>query len=147
MARVNAMTDGAELIKRLERATGPDRELDRLLGREFGSAMRGPDSNEWIYPAYTASIDAALTLVPEETRKHHGIWWTIQQNAGSLGTGKTFYVAQVLRSWGNTEEHNHEKHTGINGAAAIALCIAALKARGASGLLDHQSGARRRDTG
>ena len=76
-----------ELIERLERATGPDRELDAHV-----HVMLGPSGfeAEWQYttfkesiaswvlrgeivtacsnyeiPAYTGSIDASLTLVPE----------------------------------------------------------------------------------
>lgn len=53
------MTD---LINRLERADGPDRELDwaiHIRNGLLGVGMYGD------HPHYTASIDAALMLVPE----------------------------------------------------------------------------------
>ncbi len=45
------------LAVRCEAATGPDRELDALINDIAG---RRPTM-----PAYTASLDAAMTLVPE----------------------------------------------------------------------------------
>lgn len=112
-----------ELIKRLEAATGPDRELDIAIDRalfpesyarpsdptpvdlpeDFGkdamSMMMHPA------PAYTASIDAALTLVPEGAR------WDVQRD-------RTAAFASID---GVT--------TGRCATPAIALCIAALRAR------------------
>lgn len=44
-----------ELIERLERAEGPDRELDAAINLEVFTQMAMPDP-----PRYTASIDAAL---------------------------------------------------------------------------------------
>jgi hypothetical protein len=59
------MTPAADmpaLAETVEAATGPDRELDR----EICLAIR---NGRWIspsaVPSYTASIDAAMTLVPE----------------------------------------------------------------------------------
>ena len=57
------MTDRAALLmdlaERCEKAQGPDRELDR----EIAEATK-PDF--WLVPPrYTASLDAALSLVPE----------------------------------------------------------------------------------
>jgi hypothetical protein len=66
-----------ELAARCEAATGPDRELDAEIAAKLcgGSAVSPIDlsGRYWkpgargfcIAPAYTASIDAALTLVPE----------------------------------------------------------------------------------
>lgn len=54
--------DLLRLAERVEAAEGPDRELDR----EICLALR---SGRWIspgaVPAYTSSLDAAMTLVPE----------------------------------------------------------------------------------
>lgn len=75
-----------ELIERLERATGPDRELDAAIAQAIGidigyfvRDMRGNFigvSNNVTIPACTSSIDAALTLykskpdrVPSDPRK------------------------------------------------------------------------------
>lgn len=82
------------LIARLEKATGPDRELDSLIARSLekfptipfkGDAPferlagmywvvgtkdtpNGPVEEKWSKnpPPYTASLDAALTLVPKD---------------------------------------------------------------------------------
>jgi hypothetical protein len=74
----------SELIAALEKATGPDRELDAAI---FWSQV--PDGVEVAMaspiPAYTASIDAALTLVPE---------------------------GYVLNSLSQTSEAEKQEHTG-----------------------------------
>lgn len=76
-----------ELIERLEKATGPDRELDAVIwlavtpGATRRSSTVKSSKGLWpdytidetrdangilvIVPAFTASLDAALTLVPE----------------------------------------------------------------------------------
>jgi hypothetical protein len=70
------MTDLEQLALRCEGASGPDRELDALIFASTldltntriasiedwaAEAVRG----KWNWPRYTASIDAAMTLVPE----------------------------------------------------------------------------------
>ena len=73
------------LIDKLEQADGPDRELDAEIARGigWGCVMQDPQADhEWIcwheryrcgswivLPNYTASIDAAMTLVPEGWNK------------------------------------------------------------------------------
>ncbi|MGX5719875.1 hypothetical protein [Shinella zoogloeoides] len=78
------MADLSSLIARLEKAEGPDRELDRdiaLTVDGFVYEKRGKDAKPWFYhstiggrrqlispynserlPAYTSSIDAAVSL-------------------------------------------------------------------------------------
>jgi hypothetical protein len=52
-----------ELIARLEKATGPDRVLDRLLCHELSPGTENfCDGMRQEIPRYTASIDAALSL-------------------------------------------------------------------------------------
>lgn len=71
------------LALRVEQAPGADRELDRLAGEAAGwrctkvdlkaggqiETLIAPDGGKWgawhRMPAYTASLDAAITLVPE----------------------------------------------------------------------------------
>jgi hypothetical protein len=97
------MTDISELIERVKAATGPDRELDALLYAivadhrtvrenmhpEFGRQLlarnnRPPHDEYWldhpatVFPAYTASIDAALALAE---RVLPGCVWTIEADA------------------------------------------------------------------
>lgn len=67
------------LADRCEAASGPDRKLDRLIDHHKWP-IKQPDyhlalslRDEWDVPAFTASIDAALTLVPE------GWTWSLDQ--------------------------------------------------------------------
>jgi hypothetical protein len=125
-----------DLIERLEKATGPDQELDlavamacqidcrKCCGRGVavwahdGNGIVGEEccGNPDVCPAnYTASLDAALTLVPEG--------WAAILYTGA-GTAELY-------------ERPPAKVRGIQFRAsdrpsiAIALCIAALKARDA----------------
>lgn len=101
-----------DLIKRIEAASGPDREINAEILLMIGGKKRGMDW--WIefayigraIPAYTASIDAAMTLVPE------GEIWAIDY----LRSPKT--VARVGAF-----------NQGSAATPALALCAAALKAR------------------
>lgn len=131
----------SDLIARLEKATGPDRELDAEIFCainhgfvthhaapgfaikdqfgiiENGNLARSPyiSSNRRVSPRYTSSIDAAMTLVPS-THLH------MVGNAG-LSDGVKEYRADV---WGLEPRSSH---IGLHDCEAIALCIAALKAR------------------
>jgi hypothetical protein len=64
------------LAERVERANGPDRELDALIapfqrfrvveeGHPLGRCCYDTGGQLVVLPRYTASIDAAATLVPE----------------------------------------------------------------------------------
>jgi hypothetical protein len=119
------MTD-KELIAALEAAEGPDRALDAAIAvaakavpYDFEPAFMTAewraiyDDRHWRAPDFTASIDAALTLVPE------GAFWSITMRGVKRGG---FHACCALR------DHNGlEWHEGTT--PAIALCIAALKAR------------------
>ena len=135
------MTDTSSLIhliERLEKATGPDRELDgeiaSVLALHPKYWQRGVKSasadglwfkglHNWRAPDYTSSIDAAMTLVPEgmvcgfsgPTRKssgvgHEGMFF------GTCGSfpDDGFHIAVIATT------------------PAVALCIAALKAQAAT---------------
>lgn len=118
-----------ELIERLEKATGPNFALECDIARAVGwyedrvtDEITGPE-NVWVKPGgryaaipprYTSSLDAALTLVPEgmsvdlQTRNNYCAvaQWDYEQDIGiPRGT-----------AWRTS-------------TPAIALCIAALKAR------------------
>lgn len=119
-----------DLIARLEAATGPSRELDAVVFCAAVHPEHKPARNffyknrdEWgIFisnhprpgltfhdaPRYTASIDAALTLMPD------GCEWNLAWNSG-------FAFVEV----GDPLLHMEAEHKVI----AIALVIAALKAR------------------
>ena len=106
-----------DLIARLEAAEGPSRELDAEIAQIHGWE-EGHVANERCWydpdgrmraapPAYTSSIDAALTLVPE------GRLWTLGQYVNRSG-----FMAAL------------DNQRGTKAATApLALCIASLKAR------------------
>jgi len=131
-----------ELIAALEAADGPSRELDAqiamlvLPGKDWlpsppyePGVWANPNGSATSCVRYTASVDAALTLVPEGWHvsnlgehydwplRKNGPWWCSiykplprMNDGGSGGCGDPFATCQ----------HAH--------SAAIALCIAALKA-------------------
>jgi hypothetical protein len=113
-----------ELIARLEAADGPSRELefriarDVLDGEPFGHAAGLPDelmlaqAQFGCWPRYTSSIDAALSLVPE------GHFW------GLYSSGMAYVKPDA--------DGVQERHLSDGVTPAIALCIAALKARAAT---------------
>lgn len=120
-----------ELIERLEQATGPDRELDVeivfALYPDIGAYQphcRGEEPIFWNEPyrkqpcpEFTKSIDAALTLVPEE-------------HAASVEWSPRYPGCAWIYPPDNVDEISFE---GEASNPAIALCIAALKAREALG--------------
>lgn len=109
-----------DLITRLERADGPDRELDCRIwcvmrGADFDLYSQVvPNFNEWQALRYTASIDAALTLVPDAYRV--GVLMEMED-----GT----WAAKLF----NRDEPGGLPSQG-GYTPALALAAAALKARG-----------------
>ena len=123
-----------ELIAALEKATGPSRELDAELHAarfpELRSAPWVSRGGVWVdtssedpnmaFPAqYTASIDAALSLVPEGWR--WSLDWTQRLPYQDCGRADLYAPGNGIKP----------ADVGDVYAAtpAIALCIAALKAR------------------
>lgn len=131
-----------DLIARLEKATGPDRALDRSIHREISKRLIadetvvsyiGPGGTTrtltfaypyrwalWGCPRYTRSIDAALALVPED-------WgWLVNQPRTELMWARFFPPSEDpdIDEWG-------AESGDVKSTPAIAICIAALKARAA----------------
>jgi hypothetical protein len=107
------------LLARVLKGTGPDRELD--LDIDDFMLKHGPESDQSRNPRYvlpyTASLDAALTLVPE------GKAWTVGQNVHHW-----YWSASVNA----LDEDGAPKSIGWGGPSnspALALCAAALQAR------------------
>jgi len=125
-----------DLIARVEKAKGPDRELDEAIlavlflreDRHIGTEEEQDDGSfapikqpVWVDPStgrwvsthahrYTASLDAALSLVPE------GYDWILERTNGGLTIGaRVGHNDPDRTSWGDTPE--------------LALCAAALRAR------------------
>ena len=116
----------SDLITRLEAATGPDRELDAAICIDLGlskdNVMVGVDGwcinsetnpNPYKSPTFTASIDAALTLVPE------GYYPIID-----------FAEVKCFIRDRNNFDHDPPAWCAKAPTPALAICIAALKARG-----------------
>jgi hypothetical protein len=149
------MTDIDALIERIEQATGPDRRLDVqieiatdpkrrwIVGHEPGRFPRTPiygtlaDLWEWAVDEskeppeiggqrFTASLDAAMTLVPEGCLfMTCTLWDTGDSDHDKIGAGATvkrytvkgggrFFVGETA---------------GLAATPALALCAAALRAR------------------
>ncbi len=131
------MSDLIALAERCEKATGPDRELDRLIvlalgadvERIAGSAADGSQDGfvdrKGVLPkgfAYTASLDAAMTLVPEG--------WETAIYLGGERANVQMETQAMRDSWFD------EGGGPIDGTAptpALALCAAALRARASQG--------------
>lgn len=104
------------LITRLEAATGPDRELDL----DIHVAIWGDNNLRALgidtAPNYTASLDTARSLVPEGWS-----WFT-----GEFSK-RVNHPAQAQLLNGSADPKEHRAYAAT---PAIALTIAALKARG-----------------
>lgn len=126
-----------DLIERLEKAMGPDRELDDLVAERVGYALansyasifgtgfcktwKAPDGRYvGAAPKFTVSIDAALTLVPDGWR-----WRVEDYNVNPSPRAELAEVGQVM------DYGIGIKRRAQSGGAtpAIALTIAALKSR------------------
>lgn len=119
-----------KLIARLEAAAEGARELDVAIAKAVGAWRKPPPTvvdPHWTALHYTTSLDAAMTLVPDQiecgtinfSRNKTGRQYchtTLEQSADSLG-----------RDMRDDEPTEIE---ALNVATpALALCIAALKAR------------------
>lgn len=115
------------LLGRLRAATGSDRELDAEIARACGwtelvgtgldrrgTQGKPPGRIGWAWvPAYTGSLDAAASLVPPNTG------WIVRADPAGASA----------RTWPHgAEAPDAELERGAT--PALALCIAALHARG-----------------
>ncbi len=122
----------ADLLSRLEALTGPDREVDGAIYCAVGHRMIAECWPHWTAaqrdlatPHYTASLDAALTLVPA------GWQWQVSNRAPPPHAGRAFLDNKAHPFVGIGAARNPELIRIENTAATpvIALCIAALRAR------------------
>jgi hypothetical protein len=102
--------DSAKLIVALENATEGSEYLDYAIQRRFG--LKKP------VPAYTGSIDAALTLVPPEWSIHK-----LHRRTDCKGAF-TGWVAELYRA---TDVVLEFPSNGAADTAPLALCAAAMR--------------------
>lgn len=136
------MTDLEQLAGRCEKANGPDRKLDmgifkaigapvpfqfanRLIALEYNDIERAyfarvSDDMQVRYspPAYTASLDAAMTLVPDDMRDEIEITTLYQ-------------VARVGINLNHAPDDCPYYGSNQCNSIPLALCAAALRARAA----------------
>lgn len=110
-----------ELIEKLEAATAGSRELDytieHIVGQKPKYALEWPHPDDTTH--YTTSIDAALTLVPNQ------FYWMFSKNLSHEYTA----MLHDYRIPFDDGRRNRNVHTAIAKTPSIAICIAALKAR------------------
>lgn len=99
------------ISERVEQAEGPSRELDLAICIALNTG-RGTDPRNPGAPPYTSSLDAAMLLVPVGFRRII--------DAFNSGT------SEALLNRGSERKWHHAKAA----TPALALCAAALKARG-----------------
>ena len=137
------MADLSQLIERVEAATGPDRRIDAaiwyaVIEKPLPGEKRDRDViGRW--PAYTASLDAAMTLVPEGAR------WTMRtRHPGDKHRNVNAYFVHLEShdfksvTWGKGENWITDRVNGWDVSAwaatpALALVAASLKARAQQG--------------
>jgi hypothetical protein len=119
-----------ELAERCEKASEPDRETEARIAMELawrkttlgqaGRVWYDQDGNlEAVPPKYTASLDAALTLLPE------GSEWRLERRFSKA-------MSPAYASVWNPGATDVDFHANAHGKSpALALCAAALRARAA----------------
>ncbi len=118
------MTPIDDLIGRLEAATEGSHELDGAIYRYLHPKRceQYADDREirhaWTCPQWTTSLDAALTLVGDK-------WWTV--GPGKTREAEPLYGAAIYEPIVGEPQLIASGETNAN--PALALCIAALKAR------------------
>jgi hypothetical protein len=131
----------AELREEVEKATGPDRELDALIvvelegwtfqkfkgdSRPYWRTPKNSNQESWFMrenngpPLYTASIEAAIALIEKMLTGEN---WQITSGATAIGSGP-FVMHYSARVFGETGDNPaYDKPT-----PALALCSALLAA-------------------
>jgi len=121
-----------ELAARCEAGTGPDRELDcRIWWVLDGLSISFEDTvaivadlHAWLAPYYTASLDAAMALVPEGHTIQMSDW-----DAEILRErGPWQAIVLPFRARGSLTDYTFTNRCDHAATAPLALCAAALRA-------------------
>ena len=107
------------LITIIEQATGADRELDAEIAKAVGWISYSVGTTYHACPAYTASLDAAMTLVPD------GYDWTIYY---AIPTAEYPYGSTAGCSPTDSNVRTADTSDALAATPALALCAAALGA-------------------
>lgn len=146
------MSEAATLSQRLAEATGASRELDALIVEALNLAPDGsfrmhglPDLamwgtgpyTSWTAPAYTASLDAALSLVERALPEWFAIYLSAEYSGGadrrwSSVTGK--FSCTLAR-----DKHSYVDVTGTGATLPLAVLSALLTALRPKGTSHDQS--------
>lgn len=108
---MTARDDLAALIQRVEAAEGPSRELDHAISMALSPCNAMMDARAC--PRYTASLDAAASLVPD------GAFWIVSRS--SYETRRYVEIPTAAAVVGSIRSDA--------ATPALALCAAALRAR------------------
>lgn len=110
-----------ELIARIERLQGPDRAVDYTIADMTGDHFR----NGGKAPEYTASLDAAMTLVPEGWAVERSGWHRLAPDPYAK-----FGLWQYRRNAEGEWLHGSDEVRVVGSAPtpALALVLASLKA-------------------
>jgi hypothetical protein len=112
-----------ELLRLAERCEKETAEYDLGLDHEIGRSLSS-DGN-YSYRPFTASLDAAMTLVPD------GMLWMLTN--GGLADRSQPNLNRATAICGPWESTNHEAYPKVEAATpALALTAAALRARAAT---------------
>lgn len=126
-----------ELAKRCEAATGPDTQLDVVIACTLHGWVQA-EGRPWLFydPAdkwkrsrkanpYTASLDAAMTLVPEDHTVQLSDWdATILREKGAWQA-----IILPMGARGNMTQYTFTNRCDHAATLALAICAAALRAR------------------
>ena len=107
-----------ELARRCEDAEGPDRNLDAMIHFAIKNGIGCGMAQD--APAYTSSLDAAMTLVPEGCD-------------GMLGVPPARRKCNQIWAQVWDARKGQSRNESVGSTPALALCSAALRAGGENG--------------
>lgn len=116
------MSTIAELIERLEKATGPDRDIDKQLAAMFGTVSENgvPCVGKYVgVPLFTSMVHVAMDLAEH-------VFPTYRLDTVTDPSGMS---AKIIVWPGSLIDGHTEPFEGVSDSLAVAICIAILKAK------------------
>lgn len=133
------MSDLLDLAARCEAAEGPDANLDLdihgyiRVGKAWTSEERSWMHFHGEFLSYTASLDAAMMLVPENHNwlvRSDGAFANVSRK-DATNTTTVWEDEPTSQEWLDAEAYRQGHRYGNAATPALALCAAALRARAA----------------